>query len=158
MICAYAADAADFTNNGLGPLQPIECTVSETLNGMWEMTLIHALDGEKSARLAIGNIIRAPVPAGFTPAVKYGGGAGGGKEIYKVTTSGMRLYLRAEPSQTAKGLHAYRPNTEVTVLDKTAGGGKWYEAVTPDGRHGYMWAENLTYVRTEGSAEAAAPP
>ena len=156
MICAYAADAADFTNNGLGPLQPIECTVSETLNGMWEMTLIHALDGEKSARLAIGNIIRAPVPAGFTPAVKYGGGAGGGKEIYKVTTSGMRLYLRAEPSQTAKGLHAYRPNTEVTVLDKTAGGGKWYEAVTPDGRHGYMWAENLTYVRTEGSAEAAA--
>ena len=156
MICAYAADAADFTNNGLGPLHPIECTVSETLNGMWEMTLIHAIDGEKSARLAIGNIIRAPVPAGFTPAVKYGGGTGGGKEIYNVTTGGMRLYLRAEPSQTAKGLHAYRPNTEVTVLDKTAGGGKWYEVITPDGRHGYMWAENLTYVRTEGSAEAAA--
>ena len=123
---------------------------------MWELTLTHAIDGEKSARLAMGNIIRAPVPAGFTPAVKYGGGTGGGKEIYNVTTGGMRLYLRAEPSQTAKGLHAYRPNTEVTVLDNTAGGGKWYEVITPDGRHGYMWAENLTYVRTEGSAEAAA--
>lgn len=153
MICAYAADATDFSNNGLGALKPIECTVSETLNGMWQLTLTHAIDDEKSARLAIGNIIRAPVPAGFTPALKYGGGATAGKEIYKVTTDGRRLYLRSEASQTSKGLHAYRPDTEVSVLDKS--NSQWYEVTTPDGRHGYMWAANLAYVRTEESGEAA---
>ena len=44
MICVYAPDSTDFTGNGLGPVSPLSCTVTETLNGEWELTLEHPLD------------------------------------------------------------------------------------------------------------------
>ena len=33
MICVYAADAEDFSTNGIGPVLPESCEVTETLNG-----------------------------------------------------------------------------------------------------------------------------
>ena len=44
MICVYPADCKDFSNNGLGIVLPQSCTVTETLNGEWELTLIHPID------------------------------------------------------------------------------------------------------------------
>lgn len=44
MICVYPSDCNDFSNNGLGPVQPQSCTVTETLNGEWELTLVHPID------------------------------------------------------------------------------------------------------------------
>ena len=35
MICVYAADAEDFSTNGLAVLVPSSCSVTETLNGEW---------------------------------------------------------------------------------------------------------------------------
>ena len=35
MICIYPADCTDFSNNGLGAVSPMSCTVTETLNGEW---------------------------------------------------------------------------------------------------------------------------
>ena len=44
MICIYPADCTDFSSNGLGIVQPQSCTVTETLNGEWELTLVHPID------------------------------------------------------------------------------------------------------------------
>lgn len=154
MITVYASDAVDFATNGLGALNPESCTVSETLNGEYEVTLVHPIDeAGKFKRIQTGNILRVPVPAGKTPRMSMGGAASAETQIYKVVTDGRRLYLRAAPSQDAKGIHAYKPGTEVTVLDKS--NAKWYEVTTPDGKHGYMWAGNLEYVRTESSGVKA---
>ena len=65
MICVYAPDAVDFSSNGLGPVSPQSATVTETLNGEYELTLVHPLDETgKWQRLSEGCILRAPVPAG----------------------------------------------------------------------------------------------
>ena len=154
MITIYEANATDFGGNGLGTLAPESCLVSETLNGEYEVTLVHPIDDAgKFKRLQENRILRVPVPAGKTPRMAMSAQSQTSTEIYKVTTGGMRLYLRAKPSQSAKGIHAYKPNTEVVLIAKT--NAQWYEVTTPDGKHGYMWAGNLTYVRTETTGAAA---
>lgn len=154
MITIYEATATDFGGNGLGTLAPESCLVSETLNGEYEVTLVHPIDeAGKFRRLQENRILRVPVPAGKTPRMAMSAQQQTSTEIYKVTTGGMRLYLRAQPSQSAKGLHAYKPNTEVVLIAKT--NAQWYEVTTPDGKHGYMYAANLTYVRTETTGAAA---
>lgn len=51
MICVYAPDCTDFSTNGLGPVSPQSATVTETLNGEYELTLVHPLDeARKSGR------------------------------------------------------------------------------------------------------------
>ena len=68
MITVYDAFETDFSHNGLGAVDPITCELSETINGQWELELQHARDDlGKCDRLRLGNIIKAPVPAGFTP-------------------------------------------------------------------------------------------
>ena len=95
MICVYAPDCTDFSSNGLGPVSPSLCTVTETLNGEWELTLEHPLDvQEKWRRLIEGNILRAPVPAAMTPQIKLAPQTGGGM-IYRVSTSRDPLRLRS---------------------------------------------------------------
>ena len=57
MICVYSATCTDFSDNGLGVVQPQSCAVTETLNGEWELTLEHPIDEYgKWTRLAEGNI------------------------------------------------------------------------------------------------------
>lgn len=71
MICVYPAACTDFSGNGLGVVQPQSCTVTETLNGEWELTLVHPIDEYgKWTRLSEGNILRAPVPAAMTPRIR----------------------------------------------------------------------------------------
>ena len=73
MICVYSATCTDFSGNGLGVVSPQSCTVTETLNGEWELTLTHPIDEYgKWQRLTEGNILRAPVPAAITPRVQLG--------------------------------------------------------------------------------------
>lgn len=154
MITIYAADATDFGGNGLGALNPESCLVTETLNGEYEVTLVHPIDeAGKFRRLQEGRILRVPIPAGKTPRMSMSTQKETRTEIYKVTTGGMRLYLRAAPSTSSKGLATYKPGTEVVLIAKT--NTQWYEVTTPDGKHGYMYAANLTYVRTETTGTAA---
>ncbi|MBP5461875.1 MAG: phage tail protein [Lachnospiraceae bacterium] len=68
MIILYAADATDFTTNGLCPLTPSSCKVREVLNGEYEVTLVHPIDEQgKWSYLVEGCIIRVPVPLASTP-------------------------------------------------------------------------------------------
>ncbi|MEE0104959.1 MAG: SH3 domain-containing protein, partial [Christensenellales bacterium] len=147
MICIYSADCTDFTNNGLGVVVPTSCSVTETLNGEWELTLEHPIDDAgKWRRLVEGRILRVPVPAASTPRVNLVD-VSKGTLIYRVVTSGGWLYLRSDPSTKHRRIGSYKPGTEVIVLNKT--NDEWYETSCPDGKHGFMHAQYLKYVRTE---------
>jgi phage minor structural protein len=152
MICAYLPDCTDFSGNGLGPVNPSSCAVTETLNGEWELELTHPLDEQgKWHRLVEGNILRAPVPAAMTPQVKL---YGTGKMIYKVSTSRDPLRLRSGTGTKYKILGRYKKGTEVIVL--STANSSWYEVSCPDGKRGYMASSYLTYVRTEATPGQAA--
>ena len=70
MIYVYPPDCTDFSTNGNGALSPISCEVTETLNGEYEVTLVHPIDeAGKWQRLVEGCILRVPVPIGMTPYV-----------------------------------------------------------------------------------------
>ena len=43
MICVYPADCTDFSTNGNGTLAPLSAEVTETLNGEYELTLVHPI-------------------------------------------------------------------------------------------------------------------
>ena len=136
----------------MGAVSPSSCTVTETLNGEWELTLVHPLDAhDKWRKLTDGNILRVPVPAAMTPQINlvtqqyqtttYD------VEVYKVSTSRDPLRLRSGTGTKYKILGKYKKGTEVIVIEKTSS--SWYEVTCPDGKHGYMSSEYLTYVRTE---------
>ena len=152
MICVYSADCTDFSNNGLGTVMPMSCTVTETLNGEWELTLVHDIDERgKWTRLSEDCILRAPVPAAMTPSVElvtqqyqtstYD------TQIYKITTKSGPLHLRSGMGTNYKILGKYKKGREVIVLNKTTS--SWYEVTAPDGKHGYMASQYLTFQRTE---------
>ena len=152
MICVYPADCTDFSNNGLGAVTPMSCTVTETLNGEWELTLVHDIDERgKWTRLSEGCILRAPVPAAMTPSVdlvtqQYQTSTYD-VQIYKITTKSGPLHLRSGTGTNYKILGKYKKGREVIVLNKTTS--SWYEATSPDGKHGYMASQYLTFQRTE---------
>ena len=152
MICIYPADCTDFSNNGLGAVTPMSCTVTETLNGEWELTLVHDIDERgKWTRLSEGCILRAPVPAAMTPSVdlvtqQYQASTYD-VQIYKITTKSGPLHLRSGTGTNYKILGKYKKGREVIVLNKTTS--SWYEVTAPDGKHGYMASQYLTFQRTE---------
>ena len=140
LICVYPADCTDFSNNGMGPVSPSSCTVTETLNGAWELTLVHPLDAhDKWRKLSEGGILRVPVPAAMTPQINlvtqqyqtttYD------VQIYKVSTNKDPLRLRSGTGTKYKILGKYKKGTEVIVIEKTSS--SWYEVTCPDGKHGY---------------------
>lgn len=161
MICVYDAACTDFSNNGLGIVKAQSCLVSETLNGEYEVTLVHPIDDERKwERLVEGRILRVPVPAGMTPKVKISAqSSSGGTKIYKIDTSNGTtpygtLRLRATASATASVLATYKNESEVIVMDTSDS--SWYEVTAPDGKHGYMMSQYLVYQRTEGAIESVA--
>ena len=131
---------------------PMSCTVTETLNGEWELTLVHDIDERgKWTRLSEGCILRAPVPAAKTPSVdlvtqQYQTSTYD-VQIYKITTKSGPLHLRSGTGTNYKILGKYKKGREVIVLNKTTS--SWYEVTAPDGKHGYMASQYLTFQRTE---------
>lgn len=153
MICVYPANCTDFSTNGLGLVEPQSCTVTETLNGEYELTLVHSIDDYgKWTRLTEGNILRAPVPAAMTPQVGLVAQQYQTTTydilIYKVTTNSGPLHLRSGRGTKYRILGKYKKNSEVIVLDRTTSS-SWFEVTCPDGKHGYMSSEYLTYLRTD---------
>ena len=130
----------------------MNCTVTETLNGEWELTLVHDIDERgKWTRLSEGCILRAPVPAAMTPSVdlvtqQYQTSTYD-VQIYKITTKSGPLHLRSGSGTNYKILGKYKKGREVIVLNKTTS--SWYEVTAPDGKHGYMASQYLTFQRTE---------
>ena len=44
MICVYPPDCTDFSNNGLGTLEPEDCELSWAVNDLYEVKLTHPID------------------------------------------------------------------------------------------------------------------
>lgn len=158
MICVYPANCTDFSTNGLGVVNPLSCIVTETLNGEWELTLVHPIDEMgKWQRLIEGCILRAPVPAAMTPRVQISLPEHNDLlEIYVIDTDtseasvrGGTLRLRVGPGTGYTTLKQYKNGTTLQVIVKT--NASWYEVVMPDGKHGFMDTRFLRYERTEGS-------
>ena len=156
MLCVYTPDCTDFSGNGLGTISPSSAQVKETLNGEYELEVVHPLDDVgKWHRLVEGNIIRAPVPAGVTPQValsykEYSEG----KAIYRINTSRNPLVLRSSTGSKYKKLGKYKKGKLVIVLEQTTD--TLWEVVCQDGKRGYMPAASLAFVRnTSDYADAA---
>ena len=158
MITLYDKKATDYTTNGLVVLDPyiISAKISERMNGEYKLDMELAVD-QRTMVVANEMVIKAPAPIRETPQIDVESTQTVTREIYKVTTGGQRLYLRVKPSQSARGIHAYKPGTEVAVLDKS--NGQWYKvAVLDGGASGYMYAANLTYVRSETQSQGVNAP
>lgn len=162
MICVYPADCADFSTNGNGTLSPLSANVTETLNGEYELELVHPIDeAGKWQRLVEGCILRAPVPAAMTPRVHFSAlGDDSGAEVWRVNTdfSGAQtrkgtLRLRSGPGTKYKTLASYKHGSLVQVVTKT--NSSWYEVTAPDGKHGYMSTTYLVFDHRESSASEA---
>ena len=153
LICIYPEDCTDFSTNGAGTLLPQSCTVTETLNGEYELTLVHPIDEHgKWRRLMEGCILRAPVPAAMTPRVQQKAQAQtGGTDIYRIT--GSRVNLRSGPGTGYRVLKVYKKGTEVLLQEKT--NASWYEIVCPDGKRGFMSAKYLSFVRSGSTVQTA---
>ncbi len=156
MLCVYSPDCTDFSGNGLGTISPSSALVKETLNGEYELEVVHPLDDVgKWHRLVEGNIIRAPVPAGVTPQValaykEYSEG----KAIYRIDTRRNPLVLRSSTGNKYKKLGKYKKGKLVIVLEQTTN--TLWEVVCQDGKRGYMPAASLAFVRnTSDYADAA---
>ena len=156
MLCVYSPDCTDFSGNGLGTISPSSALVKETLNGEYELEIVHPLDETgKWHRLMEGYIVRAPVPSSMTPQVELANkSATSGGMVYKVTTNRDPLRLRSGTGTKYKILGKYKKGTQVIVLAKTTS--SWYEVTCPDGKHGYMSASYLTYVKTLPAPSQAA--
>ena len=130
----------------------MSCIVTETLNGEWELTLVHDVDERgKWTRLSEGCILRAPVPAAMTPSVdlvtQQFQTSTYDVQIYKITTKSGPLHLRSGTGTNYRILGKYKKGREVIILNKTTS--SWYEVTAPDGKHGYMASQYLTFQRTE---------
>lgn len=68
MIVIYEKNETEFNNLGLGVLSPTKCTVSEELNGIYELELTHNFDEKgKYKYLENERIILANTPNGYQP-------------------------------------------------------------------------------------------
>ena len=153
MICVFPSDATDFASNGLCVLTPTACSVTETLNSEWELSMTHPLDERgKWTYLQVGNILRAPVPAAMTPRVSLVTQTTGWS-VYTITTKSGKLNLRSGPGTNYKRLGQYAKGREVVLIAKT--NDSWYEVTAPDGKRGFMSTDYLTFARTEGSSTTA---
>ena len=147
MICIYEPDCTDFSNNGLGVVTSMSCTVTETLNGEWELTLVHPVDVTgKWQRLVEGRILRVPVPAASTPRISMTEV----KHIYRVSVKKGSLPLYSSTGKRRKLVRKYNKDTEVVVISQE--NADWFEVVCPDGRKGYMSVAALTFMRVDSAA------
>ena len=162
MICVYPADCMDFSTNGNGTLSPLSAVVTETMNGEYELELVHPIDeAGKWQRLVEGCILRAPVPASMTPRVNFASpGDDSRTEVWRIETdfAGAEtrrgtLRLRTGPGTNYRVIASYKNGSLVQVLNKTNSG--WYEVTAPDGKRGYMSTTYLRLDHTEGSVSQA---
>ena len=153
-IPIYAKDCSDFSTNGLCLLQPVECIVEETANGLYELTMELAIDdGGRFSLVVPGTVVKVITPARESPlyemveeTVSPTTQTVVTKKIYKVNTSSGRLRLRQKPSPSGKVLSKWKKGTEVTLL--SSADAPWYKvSIVKGGATGYMHSQYLRFSR-----------
>lgn len=150
-IPIYPIDCLDFSTNGTCLLQPTECMVEETANGLYELSM--ELPIEEDGRFTLvtnGAILKVVCPVRESPL--YEADATGTdvetttvtRHIYRVNTSSGRLHLRQKPS--GKVLSKWKKGTEVTLLSSAES--PWYKvSIVSGGATGYMHSNYLVHAR-----------
>ena len=151
-IPLYAKDCEDFSTNGICLIQPIECTVSETANGLYELTMEIPINTESRFYYVVpGTVVKVPTPARESPLYELEAVTQEvsvktvTRTVYKVGTK--RTRLRQKASSSAKTLAQYKKNTEVTVLN-SSNSTWWQVSILKGGAVGYMRKSDLVYSRT----------
>ncbi len=151
-IPLYSKSCSDFSTNGLCLIQPIECTVEETANGLYELTM--ELPIEEDGRFSLvqpGAIVKVPTPARESPLYELEAVTQQvttttvTRRIYRVNVS--RARLRQKASSSGKTLSKHKKGVEVTLLDGS-GSTWWKVSILKGGATGYMLASDLRYSRT----------
>lgn len=163
MISIYAPSATDFSMNGLGLLLPIECTIEEQANGLYELTIVHPItDDHRWAQLQNGCIIKARAPKRESPLYEVEALESGTttatvtRKLYRVNVN-TRLRLRAKPNTSSKILGRYKDGTEVVQLQDMGNG--WFQVMIRNGgATGYMSAQYLDYVKEITETVTVAKP
>ena len=150
-IPIYDKACEDFSTNGICLLQPVECMVEETANGIYELTMELPIDRSGRFTLVVpGAIVKVPTPARESPLYEMDAVSTATtttvvtRRIYKVSTRVNRLHLRQKPN--GKILSKWKKGTEVAVLSTSES--PWYKvSVVNGGATGYMHSSYLTHVR-----------
>lgn len=168
---------ASYTTNGLGLLSPTKCTVSETLNGEYELVMEHPQDElGKWKRIQRNRIIVAPVPSAPHPIMRAD------RSGYNTTKCQFRRLanlngaqrLRSRPNLESDLFSTeYEPGTEFRVLSESTDDGVieyatgtdhhlldaesgWVFVRPANGTSGYIQDRYLRYSRTTDSGPPSA--
>lgn len=71
--------------------------------------------------------------------------AGPNIKTYRVSTSGARLNMRSGPGTSYSVIAAYNNGTIVKLISDS--NASWYKVEAPNGKVGYMYADNLVFVQ-----------
>ena len=148
-ICVYDQGCTDFSNNGLGLLTPTECTVTETLNGSWEVKITQPVDDtNRWAQLYAGAIVKVPVPVRDNPAYDYVDTSESTITRNIFIVNKKTAYTYAKTSTKASKYATLKRYAEVVYLETPARG--WYKVcVVKGGQICYMQSKMLKYSRSQ---------
>lgn len=134
-------------------LTPTSCTVTETLNGEYEVLMEHPRDeGRKWTYISEGCILKVPVPSAMTPNVNLRAEETETEDVvyYEVhiTTAyaAGRSRIYSKPTTNSKVLAYYQNGDEVVFLGMA--NNDWRIVMDGKGVRGYMSAKNTRYKRT----------
>ena len=143
-ICVYEVGETDYASNGLGVICPTKCQVHWEENGEYSAEIEHPIDelGKYERLNACGRTVVIPVPE--APSMRLNRtGSTTSVAIYTIATRKSRLRLRSGPGTNYKCLGYYAKGSNVTLINQTTA--SWYEVTAPDGKHGWMSADYLSF-------------
>ena len=143
-ICVYEVGESDYASNGLGAISPTKCLVHWEENSEYSAEIEHPIDalGKYERLNACGRTVVIPVPE--APSMRLNRtGSTTSIAIYTIATRKSRLRLRSGPGTNYKCLGYYAKGSKVTLITQT--NASWYEVTAPDGKHGWMSADYLSF-------------
>lgn len=153
-ICIYDVHCDDFSGNGRSVLLPTAASVTERAGGMYELEVTCPVsDDQKYLHLAVGRVLKAPVPARTTPALELNHVTEAvTKKVYRVKDGAWSWrVVRAGPGQYSPILDKLQVGEEVVVTGPAVGG-DWRPATSPRGVSGYVAGMYLDFVRDVSEA------
>lgn len=143
-ICVYEIGESDYASNGLGAISPTKCLVHWEENNEYSAEIEHPIDslGKYERLNACGRTVVIPVPE--APSMRLNRtGSTTSVAVYTIATRKSRLRLRSGPGTNHKCLGYYAKGSKVTLINQT--NASWYEVTAPDGKHGWMSADYLSF-------------
>ena len=120
-ICIYPPLAEDFTTNGLGILNPLECTVEEVAAGKYELELVQPIDNTlRWTQIANGCIVKVPVPMRESPLYEAPAMSEPvivKRQVWVVSGTSHGLYIRTGPGMNYKRIGVKKNGVEVIELE-----------------------------------------